>query len=163
MGAARIASRNCSAARRLPPAVGALPPGAATAAHCCPLLRRPNPASLPAGAQLVSCADAGSAAYDESELVREVEAAAAMVGAAAEPAIPIAPASPTFTPYVPIEAAVICMDGVAPAIKLNKANCVARYTPVYNAVRCGGARLPAARATKVGRPMACCRGATQQP
>ena len=90
---------------------------------------------MPAGAQLVHCAGAGSAAYDEAELVREVEAAAAVAGAAAEPAIPIAPAAPTFTPLVPTKAEVICMDGAAPAIKLNTANCVARYTPVYKAMR----------------------------
>lgn len=59
-----------------------------------------------------------------------------MSGATAEPAVPIAPASPTFTPYVPIKAEVICMDGNAPALKLNKDNCVGRYTPVYEAVRC---------------------------
>ncbi len=127
-----LASRNCSA---LPPSVGGPAGGARPLPPISPRLRRPTLPSLPPGAQLVRCGDVGSAAYDEAELVREVEAAAVVSGAAAEPAIPIAPAAPTFTPYVPTKADVICMDGNAPALKLNKENCVGRYAPVYEAVK----------------------------
>ena len=114
--------------QQLPPAVGARAAAVAGAPTRSPPPRPPAP-----GAQLAHAGKFRVTSEDEAGLVEEVAAAAA-IATGAEPAVPIGPAAPTYTPYVPTKAEVICLDGLAPAIKLTPANCVARYTPVYDAV-----------------------------